>query len=71
MTGVTERVSRLTWVRGTLTRDTDTLVEETPVALVYNGLSHVVMMATPSELEDLALAELRDRGGQQPRHLAL
>ena len=55
MTGVTEGVSRLTWAQGTLTRERDTLVEETPVALVYNGVSHVVMMATPSDLEDLAL----------------
>jgi FdhD protein len=28
---------------------------ETPVALVYNGISHVVTMATPSNLEEMAL----------------
>jgi FdhD protein len=35
--------------------DHDWLAEEVPVALVYNGVSHVVMMATPQELSLLAL----------------
>ncbi len=31
------------------------VAEEMPVALIYNGLPHVVMMASPSDLEEFAL----------------
>ena len=33
----------------------DYIAEEVPVSLVYNGMPHVVMLATPTNLEDFAL----------------
>ena len=43
------------WRRGTLTRERDLIAEEMPVALVYHGVPHVVMLATPADLEDYAV----------------
>jgi FdhD protein len=40
---------------GTAESHSGAVAEEVPVALVYNGLSHVVMMASPTDLEDFAL----------------
>lgn len=55
MTDDTVPVTRCTWHNGETVTDSDTVVVERPVALVYNGISHAVMMATPSDLGDLAL----------------
>ncbi len=43
------------WRNGEQILATDQLAEEVPVALVYNGVSHAVMLATPHDLEDFAL----------------
>ena len=43
------------WEGGRAQDGTEQVVEETPVAIVYNGIPHVVMMATPGDLEDFAL----------------
>lgn len=49
------RVNRREWRQGRWGEREDAVVVEVPVALVYNGVSHVVMMATPVDLEDFAL----------------
>src|SRR5690242_14459203 len=43
------------WVDGAVTRTTDFVTEEVPVALVYHGVPHVVMLASPADLEDYAV----------------
>jgi len=50
-----DKVSRVIWKAGETAEGTDWVATETAVALVYNGISHVVMMATPADLEDFAL----------------
>jgi FdhD protein len=43
------------WRDGQLQRARDQVAEEVPVALTYHGVPHVVMLATPANLEDLAV----------------
>ncbi len=43
------------WKRGENVSRNDEIAAEIPVALSYNKRSHVVMMATPTELEDFAI----------------
>lgn len=43
------------WREGRLQKTQDCLAEETPVALIYNGVSHAVMLATAQDLDDFAL----------------
>lgn len=43
------------WQAGRAERLSDRVAEEIPVALVYHGVPHVVMLATPSDLEDYAV----------------
>jgi FdhD protein len=43
------------WEEGRTSERVEPIAEEIPVAIVYNGIPHVVMMATPSDLEDFAL----------------
>ncbi len=42
------------WTRGAIASTTDLIAEEMPVALVYHDVPHVVMLATPADLEDYA-----------------
>ncbi|MFY9511348.1 MAG: formate dehydrogenase accessory sulfurtransferase FdhD, partial [Rubrivivax sp.] len=52
---------------GRSTPASDWLADEVPVALVFNGISHTVMMATPADLEDFALGFAVTEGLLQDR----
>lgn len=48
-------VKVIRWDNGITSKTVDILAEEVPIALVYNGISHAVMMASPIDLYDFAL----------------
>jgi formate dehydrogenase accessory protein FdhD len=49
------RLPAARWHEGQLESATELVADEVPVALVYNGISHAVMLASPQDLEDFAL----------------
>ena len=44
----------VTWRGGRAEAKQDWLIDEVPVALVFNGISYAVMLASPTDLEDFA-----------------
>ena len=54
MTRARRQVTALRRTAGSGSSRAEIVAEETPVALVFNGLSFAVMMATPVDLEDFA-----------------
>ncbi|HEY8118695.1 MAG TPA: formate dehydrogenase accessory sulfurtransferase FdhD [Methylophilaceae bacterium] len=45
----------LKWDQGHILKLDDCVAEEVPIAMVYNGVSHAVMLASPQDLEDFAI----------------
>jgi FdhD protein len=54
-TGAIAELAVERWRDGRIERTTDRIAEEVPVALTYHGVPHVVMLATPTHLEELAV----------------
>jgi FdhD protein len=59
---VSAQVNVERWTHGRLAQATDLVAEEMPVALVYHEVPHVVMLATPADLEDYAVGFTPARG---------
>jgi FdhD protein len=52
---VSSEVSIDRWTQGATTHTTDQVAEESPIALVYHNVPHVVMLATPANFEDFGV----------------
>ena len=50
-----QQVQRTVWLDGVVEQGDDWVADEVAVALMYNCISHVVMMTTPRDLEDFAV----------------
>jgi FdhD protein len=55
-------VSRVAWREGARTEGTRTLAAETPLAIVVNGSTLAVMLATPADLADFAIGFVLTEG---------
>lgn len=64
----TARVAVSRWHSGFAQRVVDELAEEVPVALEYNGISHAVMLASPTDLADFALGFSLSEGILESAH---
>ena len=52
---ISRQIPVINWENGTYQKSDDEVAAEVPVALTYNKRSHVVMMVTPTALEDFAI----------------
>lgn len=55
MTTPAKPLQRLAWRDGTMHEGTRIVAEEVPVAIVHDGATYAVMMASPMDLEDFAV----------------